>query len=211
LAAPIFEPYWGKPTVRNLRGGDGNGWKRTAPSPYPTAAVLADQAPRPNLTPGGHPRPMGRPWSGAELFRATTYSQHQLRKRWPVIHDRSIRNRARRGISNAGGTRYRVRAQFSPQSSGGCLDHPFRTPPGPWCAIATRPVAIFSKKKNSESCIKCEAEGVTIRPAGASVRSVGSGTKRSHRTIDPPPITHCTLPHRDTKDIFQKSNRLSDL
>ena len=35
-----LKPYWGKPAVRNFRGGDGNAGiieARTAPSPYPAS------------------------------------------------------------------------------------------------------------------------------------------------------------------------------
>jgi hypothetical protein len=40
--SPALKPYWGKPAVRNFRGGNGNvGSTRSAPLPYPTAHVSA--------------------------------------------------------------------------------------------------------------------------------------------------------------------------
>ena len=40
---PALKPYWGKPAVRNFRGGDGNvgiNEARSAPLPYPTTGML---------------------------------------------------------------------------------------------------------------------------------------------------------------------------
>ena len=59
---PAFQPYWGKPAVRNERGGGGNVGiieARTAPPSYPTVGGLGEGRGPGSRSPRGHPASLG--------------------------------------------------------------------------------------------------------------------------------------------------------